>query len=60
MSLIGLILFVLVVAVILWLCDQLPVDARAKQIIRFIVVIVALLYVVEALGFFAGPTFRFR
>ena len=54
-------MFVVFVCVILWLINLLPLpDARAKTIVRAVVVILALIYLLEAVGLFAGPVFRLR
>lgn len=61
MSLIGLLVFVVFVMVVLWLVDLLPLpDARAKTIVRAVVVILALCYLLESVGLFTGPVFRYR
>lgn len=59
MSLVGLLVFVCVVAVVLYLVSLLPGDARLLNIVRVIVIVIALVYLLEALGVLAGgPTLR--
>jgi hypothetical protein len=61
MTLFSLLVFIVIVMVVLYLVDLLPLpDARAKNIVRAIVVILALCYFLEAIGLFSGPAFRMR
>ncbi len=61
MSLLGLLTFIVIVMIVLWLIDLLPLpDARAKNIVRAIVVILALVWLLEGAGVFTGPAFRLR
>lgn len=52
--LLSLLLLVVVVGVALWLINLLPVDARAKQIARIIVVIIAIIWLLRILGVWGG------
>lgn len=61
MSLFGLVFFVIVVCVFCWLISLLPADIvpqRAKSIIQLVIVIMALLWFSEQVGFFESPTWR--
>lgn len=60
MSLVGLIFFIVVIALILYLVQLLPLDARLMNIIRIVVILVAVVYLLEAIGLFSGPIFRYR
>lgn len=48
--LISLLITFLVVILILYLVDRLPLDRRAKQIVRIIVIVIAILYLLRALA----------
>ena len=50
--LISILITFLVVILVLYLVDRLPVDRRAKQIVRIIVIIIGILYLLQALGIF--------
>lgn len=59
MSLIGLIIFVAIVGLALWLFEtQIPVPSYVKVVIRVLVVIVIICWLLKLAGF-AGPSFRF-
>ena len=48
--LIGILITFLVVVLILYLVNMLPIDGRAKQIVRIIVIIIGILSLVKYLG----------
>lgn len=50
MTLIGLIVALIVVGLVLWLVNTLPIDSRIKTIILVVTCIVVLLWVLQALG----------
>ena len=50
MSLIGILITFLVVILVLYLVNMLPLDGRAKQIVRVIVIIVGILSLLKYLG----------
>ena len=52
--LINILITFLVVVLILYLLDRLPIDGRAKQIVRIIVIIIGILYLLRYL-MAAGP-----
>jgi hypothetical protein len=52
MSLVGLLIAVLVIAIVLYLISILPIDARIKQIATVLVVIVAIIWLLQV---FTGP-----
>ncbi len=54
MSLISLIIFLEVIGLILWLVSMLPIDATIQRIIHVVVIIVVVLYILQA---FLGPGF---
>jgi len=52
--LINILITFLVIVLILYLLDRLPIDGRAKQIVRIIVIIIGILYLLRYL-MTAGP-----
>ena len=60
MSLIGLLVAVILIALVLWLVGQLPLDAKLLSIIRVIVIVLAIIWILEQLHFFAGPVWYYR
>jgi hypothetical protein len=48
MSLIGLVIWLLVIGVILYLITLLPVDARLKQVATIVVILIAILWLIQA------------
>jgi hypothetical protein len=51
MSLIGLVLTLVVVGVLLWLLNNyVPMDAKIKRIINFVVVIVVVIWLLQVFG----------
>jgi hypothetical protein len=49
---IGILITFLVVILVLYLVDMLPLDGRAKQIVRFIVIIIGVLSLLRYLAVF--------
>jgi hypothetical protein len=49
-ALIGILITFLVVILVLYLVNMLPIDGRAKQIVRVIVIVIGILYLLRALG----------
>lgn len=61
MSLIGLVLVLVLLGVGLYLLGMIPMDATIKKIIQVVVIVVVILWVVEALGLLSmGPTISLR
>jgi len=50
--LIGILITFLVVVLILWLVQRLPVDARMKQIIQIVVIIIGIISLLKYLAVF--------
>jgi len=48
--LISVLITFLVIILILYLINLLPIDGRAKQIVRVIVIVIGMLYLLRALG----------
>jgi hypothetical protein len=48
--LISVLITFLVIILILYLINLLPIDGRAKQIVRVIVIVIGILYLLRALG----------
>lgn len=51
---ISLLVILLIVGVALYLVTLIPMDPTFKQIIRVVVILVAILYVLQALGLWSG------
>lgn len=52
--LINILITFLVIVLILYLLDRLPIDGRAKQIVRIVIIIIGILYLLRYL-MTAGP-----
>lgn len=50
--LIGILITVLVIVLVLWLVGMLPIDGRAKQIARVIVIIIGIISLLKYLAVF--------
>lgn len=57
MSLVGLLVAVLLVAVICWVLGMVPMEPRIRTILQIVIVVVFLLWVLASLGGW-GPTIR--
>jgi hypothetical protein len=61
MTLIGLLVLLIIVGLVLYLISLLPIDSTIKLIIHAIVVVVVILWLLEALGLLTGgPVLRIR
>jgi hypothetical protein len=61
MGLIGLVIVLVLVGVALYLLNLIPMDAIIKRIIQVLVIVVVVLWIIQALGLLdAGPTIRLR
>ena len=61
MTLIGLVVFILVLALILYLVNLLPIDGNFKRIVQVLVIVIAIIYLLGALGVLsAGPIVTLR
>lgn len=58
MTIIGLIIVVIVLGLLLWLVDQLPLAQPFKVAARVLIVLIAILYLLSAVGFV--PDLRLR
>lgn len=55
MSLLGLILFLVLIGVLVWaVTTYIPMDPGIKTLIRIVGIVVAIVYVLSALGVFSG------
>jgi ABC-type siderophore export system fused ATPase/permease subunit len=52
---IGLIVFLVIIGVLLWLVSQIPMDPAILNIIRVVVIVCVVLYLVQAFGVFDYP-----
>lgn len=50
MSLLSLILYLIVVGLVVYLLDMLPIDARIKRVIQAVVIVVVVIWLLQALG----------
>jgi hypothetical protein len=61
MSLVGLILVLVLVGVGLYLLNMIPMDGTIKTVIRVLVILVVVIWIIQALGLFSvGPVIRLR
>lgn len=61
MTLVGLVVALIIVGLLLYLIQLLPIDAVIKQIIYVIVIVAVILWLISALGLLAwGPQIRLR
>lgn len=65
MSLIGLLVFVLIVVFIFWLLGKAPIDPEPKKWITIILVVILIVWLLEAIGVLSGlglntPVWRYR
>jgi uncharacterized membrane protein YwzB len=49
-SLIGIIVTLIVVGLLLWAAEQIPMDATIKKIIQVVVIVVVILWLLQAIG----------
>lgn len=56
--LIGLVLTLVIIGVILYLLQQIPMDATIATVIRVVIILAAVLYLLRLLGLYGGPLFR--
>lgn len=54
MSLIGLLILLIVIGLILYLINLLPIDARIKSVCYVVVVVFVIIYLLQMLGLIAG------
>lgn len=54
MTLIGLLVFLIVVGLILYVVGLLPIDATIKRVIQIVVLLIVILWLLEALGLIAN------
>lgn len=54
MSLLGLLIFVLVCVAAFWLLSKAEIDGRARQIASIVLVVIFLLYLLDAFGILSG------
>jgi hypothetical protein len=61
MPLLSIVVALVVVGLLLWAVGKIPVDPTIAKIIRVLVVVVACLWLLQALGLFTGgPVIRLR
>jgi hypothetical protein len=61
MTLIGLVIWLAIIGVCLYLINLLPIDGTIKTIIRVVVILFVLLWLLQGFGVFGvGPVLRFR
>ena len=57
MSIVGLIVTLIVIGVLLYLVELLPMDATIKRIIQIVVILCIVLWLLSMFGVFAGGNF---
>jgi hypothetical protein len=57
---IDIIVALIVLGLILWVVDQIPIDATIKRIIHVVAIVVAVLWCLQALGWWNGLPGRIR
>lgn len=57
---ITLLVSLIVIGLVLYLVSTLPIDARIKNIIHVIVVVLVILWLLETFGLFTGPSWGHR
>lgn len=61
MSLIGLVVFLIIIGLLLYLIEQLPLDPTIRNLIRIVVIVIVILWLISALGLLdVGPVIRFH
>ncbi|MGH7182072.1 MAG: Thivi_2564 family membrane protein [Nitrospiraceae bacterium] len=60
MTLISLVVVLVVVGLLLWAVQQLPLDGTIKTIIRVVVIVVVCLWLLSAVGLLPGTFIRVR
>ncbi len=61
MTIVGLILVLVLVGVGLYLLNLVPMDGAIKTVIRVLVILVVIIWIIQALGLFSvGPVIRLR
>lgn len=58
--LIYLVVVLVVLGLVLWLINYLPIDQKIKTIINVIVIIIAILWLLNSIGFLSAPALRIR
>lgn len=53
---ISLLITLIIVGLVLYLISTLPIDARIKNVIHVVVVVLMIIWLLESFGLFAGPT----
>jgi hypothetical protein len=57
-ALIGILITFLVIILVLYLINMLPLDGRAKQIARVVVIIIGIISLLKYLAVFGGPALQ--
>lgn len=60
MSLIGILVVIVVVGVLLWAAEQIPLDPVVKRILQVVVVLVLVLWLLQAFGLLGAADIRIR
>jgi type IV secretory pathway TrbL component len=60
LSIIGIIVAIVLAGLLVWVVEQLPIDATFKRIARVVVVVVLILWLLSAFGLLAGSGIHFR
>ncbi len=58
MSLVTILVVILVVGLLLWAAEQIPMDVMVRNILRVVVVVALVLWLLRAFGVLSGPALR--
>lgn len=58
MSIVGIIVAIVVVGLLLWAAGQIPMDPTVRRILQVVVVVVLVLWILQAFGLLGGTDFR--
>ncbi len=58
MSIISILVGLLIIGVLLWAADQLPLDPTIKQIIKVVAIVAVLIWILQSLGLVSGLNLR--
>jgi hypothetical protein len=53
-ALISILIAVIVIGLLFWLCGQLPFDAKMKQVVQVVLVVICIIWVLQELVFHVG------
>ena len=60
MDLVSLLIFIIIIGVIIWLINYLPIDQKIKTVVIVLVVIIAIIWLLNGLGAIGGHPYYFN